>query len=250
MFLLSISAQLSAASEQRTVTLGDSTFQLVRTSFKDPSHGTYIVVHENEKTAVKAALRHIHKYGGTLFELKAQGKREIMFTLSKTTYLIDPNRIFSEQGIVQTLDLNNYSGWRHNSIALIQAVRSAAARILEYLGPLERLTAVHNNTNQSGSIAAKTMELEGLNLDTNSKAHEYFLVTDGKDFNGIGASGYPVLFQDPKKTSPDREDGSLSEYCGRKGIRYINVEAGPLSLSRQEDMLKITDKVLEIDKGH
>jgi hypothetical protein len=87
--------------------LGDKTVKIVisKTS-KRPSKFVYFNIHDNENTAVEAAKEIIEKYGGTLIELRNNGKRLINFSLKDEQFTFDPNRIFTKVGIRKTLKNN------------------------------------------------------------------------------------------------------------------------------------------------
>ena len=59
---------------------------------------------------------------------------------------------------------------------------------------------------------------------------DFFFVTETAVFDAIRGRGYNVVLQDNRRVS---DDGSLSVYCGRAGVRYINVEAQHGHLEQQ-----------------
>src|SRR5690606_17928368 len=66
----------------------------------------YINMHDNEQTSVKAARIVLEQRGGTLIKIHNRGQRVIYFRLNGIRYGFDPNRIYSEEGINQTLREN------------------------------------------------------------------------------------------------------------------------------------------------
>jgi len=62
----------------------------------------------------------------------------------------------------------------------------------------------------------------------------FFYVTERKHFDGLKAKGYNVVLQNNDAVT---DDGSLSVYCGRQKITYINVEAEHGHKIEQERML-------------
>jgi hypothetical protein len=68
-------------------------------------------------------------------------------------------------------------------------------------------------------------------------SHEFFHVTFRADSAFLASRGYAVICQDHAKACVAEGDGSFSAFCGRRGIRYINVEASPFSQTEQEKML-------------
>src|SRR5580700_7911542 len=64
---------------------------------------TMLNVHDDEDTSVAAGLANIKEFGGRVIELAHSGARLITFTLAGAEYSFDPNRIFSDAGITETL---------------------------------------------------------------------------------------------------------------------------------------------------
>ncbi|MGC1183293.1 MAG: protein tyrosine phosphatase, partial [Legionella sp.] len=60
---------------------------------------TFIHVHHNEQTALKAAQEVIKHEGGSLITLEHSGGRNIVFHINHKRYEFDPNRIFTDKGI-------------------------------------------------------------------------------------------------------------------------------------------------------
>jgi hypothetical protein len=230
-----------AATEKQTFQLGDTSLALTKTWFHDPDHGLYLILHENETTARQAALDHIQKYGGIVLALEGQGKRDVAFSLAGKTWVIDPNRIFTARGIEQTLDANNPSSWRKNQSAVMTAVHTAAQIILTQIGPAAAVIAVHNNLNHTAKDFLQDPLTAGICWAGGKKTHEFYYVTCWKDYTALGAQGYTVIWQDAKKAASGQGDGSLSDFCGQRGIRYINVEAAFASSGRQRQMLEAAD---------
>ena len=85
--------------------LGDSTIYAVMYKL-GTDEVVYFNMHDDENTAVEAAKRTIKRYGGCFVELKAQGTRLITFSKDKQSYTFDPNRVFTEHGVEETLKKN------------------------------------------------------------------------------------------------------------------------------------------------
>ena len=52
-------------------------------------------------------------------------------------------------------------------------------------------------------------------------ADDFFLTTDNDLYEKLADKGFNTILQDNKNCT---EDGSLSVYCGKKSIRYVNCE--------------------------
>ena len=85
----------------------------------------YLNLHENEQTAVLAAADLLRTVPGQLIELRSRGRRVVSFRDGLRPLAFDPNRIFSDAGIQQTLR-------RHASCtpAAQQALRTLRDRVL------------------------------------------------------------------------------------------------------------------------
>lgn len=191
---------------------------------------TFIHLHHNEQTALKAAQAVIQKEGGSLIALVHSGGRNIVFNLNNQRYEFDPNRIFTEQGIKKTLtQLSQYDPQAHRE------VKKLADKIKEIL-PKGKIVAVHNNSSYSlkDYLPGKLLEkdAQAIHLDPQNYYRNFYLVTRINDFLRLKSKGYNGILQKPSAT----DDGSLSIYLAKDN--YINVEAGYDQLLEQIKMLQ------------
>lgn len=93
--VMAIIAQTSCAVNHR-VMVGDEPVIIQQTKGQGK---TFVHVHHNEQTALKAAKAVIRKEGGSLITLIHSGGRNIVFHLHNQRYEFDPNRIFTDKGI-------------------------------------------------------------------------------------------------------------------------------------------------------
>jgi hypothetical protein len=200
-------------------------------------------MHDNENTAVEATKEIIEKYGGALIELKNDGKRLIKFSLKDEQFTVDPNRIFTDEGIVKTL--------KNNGEYTIEAERETnkfAAKLKNSLKNVRLIIAVHNNTNENYSI--KSYEKGGeyekdakiVNKEPKIDVDNFFFVTENGLFKYLKEKNQNVALQDNANAT---DDGSLSVYCGKNKISYINVESEQGHLIEQIKMLEILQKIIK-----
>ncbi|QXD15577.1 hypothetical protein GQ464_001135 [Rhodocaloribacter litoris] len=219
-----------------TVPVGAGAVEVVVTESGRPGR-TFLSLHDDENTAVEAARAVIRRHGGRLVELRHTGERNITFTLGDTTYTFDPNRMFTPAGIEATL--RRFGAF---SPAAAAEVRRLAEAVLVRAGldTLSLVVAVHNNTDENYSAASY---LPGGSEDGNavevfiadgSDPDDFFFVTERGLFEVVRAAGFNVVLQDNARAT---DDGSLSVYCGRRGIPYVNVEAEYGHRDVQERML-------------
>jgi len=222
--------------------LGDKTVKIVisKTS-KRPSNFVYFNMHDNENTAVEATNEIIKKYGGTLIELQNDGKRLIKFSVKDEQFTIDPNRIFTNDGIVKTLKNNG-----EYTIEAEKETNKFAAKLKDFLKNVRLVIAVHNNTDENYSI--KSYEDGGefekdaklVNIKSEMDVDDFFFVTDKNIFKILKEKNQNVALQDNANVT---DDGSLSVYCGNQKIPYINVESEQGHLREQTKMLEILQEV-------
>lgn len=205
--------------------LGDTTVKIV---ISGNGGWTMVALHENESTSVRVA----KATGGRLVELKHTGRREVHFTLNRKKYSVDPNRIFTDTGIRKSL--KPYSPEGH------KAVQGLATELLKNIRG-RAIVALHNNTN-GGDLSITSYKRGGKYARDASQVHvnpahdpdDFFFVTNKWVFDLLKSGNYNVALQSGSVT----DDGSLSVYCARQGIIYVNVEAESGHSSQQAQMLK------------
>lgn len=192
---------------------------------------SFVHVHHNETTALKAARHVVETEGGRVMTLIHPGQRNIVFHLRHRRYEFDPNRMFTDAGIQKTLKT-----FGHCSLTAHAEVKKLAQQVKQLL-PAGKIIAVHNN-NQDYSIkaycAGKKLHHEALalNLDHQRFYRNFYLVTRPTEFQRLKTLHYNAILQAKSVT----DDGSLSVYLARRD--YVNVEAGYGQLYAQIDMLK------------
>ncbi|WP_196398934.1 SAM-dependent methyltransferase [Legionella saoudiensis] len=191
---------------------------------------TFIHVHHNEQTALKAAEAVVKKEGGSLITLVHSGGRNIVFNLHNKRYEFDPNRIFTDNGIRKTLTtLSQYSPEAHRE------VKKLANKIKQLL-PKGKVVAVHNNASYSlkDYLPGNSLQhdAQAIHMLPRNYYRNFYLVTKISDFLRLKSKGYNGVLQ--KSTATD--DGSLSIYLAKND--YINVEAGYDQLIEQIKMLQ------------
>lgn len=206
---------------------------------------TYLNVHDDENTSVRAGKKILAQTGGRLIELRHNGKRFVVFELDGQTYRFDPNRIFSPVGVRATLERT-----RNHSDAAQQAIEAFTTRFLETFA-LDRepvIIALHNTG--GGGLSINSYLATGdkpttacvTHVSTNRFAGDFFYVTDRRFFDYLQARDFNVTLQDDANV-PD--DGSASVYFARKGIPYINVEADVKHLAEQIEMVRVAREMID-----
>lgn len=194
---------------------------------------TVIALHQNEQTGVKAARAVVAQNGGKLIELVHSGGRNVSFSHQDKQYSIDPNRIFTPAGIRDNLRGAAFSD--EAAAAVERFARSIVAMLDRRV-----VVSVHNNTDGAYSIRSygrggeKQGDAGAVFISPDHDPDDFFFVTTHSLFTLIRSAGYNVALQ--SRTAAD--DGSLSVYCARRGIPYVNVEAQHGHLETQTQMLE------------
>jgi hypothetical protein len=195
---------------------------------------TFFAPHSDETTAVKAAMQVVGKSGGDVFYLThGDGARNITFKIGGTRYTVDPNRMFSSEGI--RLSLKPYTP------EAAAAVAGLASFVIGKIWNANQppIVGIHNNKEGGLSVISYTSgenrgEAEKTFAAPGKDPDDFFFVTNSVAFSHLKGKGFNVVLQNPGVS----DDGSLSVYCAQHGKGYINVEAQHGHTSQQVLMLK------------
>lgn len=203
----------------------------------DASGLTFINVHDDEDTSVRAALEVIGRHGGRVFELQHGDVRNITFGLDGTAYVFDPNRMFTDAGARMTLEqLGPYSDAAH------RAVRTFAREVIRRIDPAASDTVITVHNTMSGQFSAASYRPGGeyghdaadVTIHDGSDPLDFFYVTVPDLHERLSAAGFNSVLQDDEGA---RDDGSLSVFATRERLPYVNCEAWIGHLETQVAML-------------
>lgn len=216
--------------------IGDSTVDLVLHETSVPGL-TYLNLHDDENTSVRAALDVIREHGGSVLELKHSGMRNITFELEGVKYEFDPNRMFNDQGAAASLE-------RFGPVndAAISAVRSFADDVLQQILPpgSNVIVTLHNNEGRGYSILSYlpdgnyASEALDVHVGEGIDPHDFYFVTDLAIYHQLQEADLNVVLQDNVHVT---DDGSLSVWCAQNQLPYVNVEAQDGHRGSQADMI-------------
>lgn len=207
----------------------------------------FLVLHDNEQTAVEAGLEAIRD-GGRLVEVRSRGERLLEARRDGRVWRFDPNRIFTEAGAEATLRAENGDA-PPAPPAVVAEVRDFAEALLEAYGAasLPVVVTLHNNSPGQYSAASYApggdlvADAAAVHLPVDADPDNFFFVTERGHYEALTASGFPVVLQDNERAA---DDGSLSIWAARQGIPYVNVEAEHGQRDRQVEMLAALARVL------
>jgi hypothetical protein len=113
----------------------------------------------------------------------------------------------------------------------------------------ECIIALHNNTPNLFSALEYTpgnkraADSKKVYINPKEDTDDFFLTTDNPLYEKLADKGYNSILQDNKNCT---EDGSLSVYCGKKNIRYVNCETEHGKTEQYYQMMKALFLSLEI----
>lgn len=244
LFLIPVFLLSPLQAEPVPVLLGTRSVNFQRLESPLKKEGPLLIsLHSNEATSTAAARSLLGSYPGTLIILDGGGQRRIPLKEGSNRVTIDPNRVFSLAGVKR--DMDRFSIY---SEAEAKQCADFGERIVKTFGISANrpVIALHNNTNggysidsylEGGSEAAAAAKVSRAPVDPDN----FFLVTHPKLFDDLVREEFNVVLQD-NRNAPD--DGSLSVYCGRRNITYVNVEAQHGAEAEQRRMLEAVLRLL------
>jgi hypothetical protein len=197
----------------------------------------FINLHDDEITSVNAAKRILEECGGMLIEIENNLQRNIQFRLGQYSYKVDPNRIFSREGVKKSLEQLG-----RTSMKAIDEAAKLGERILQLIPEQTTcIIALHNNTPNLFSAIEYTpgnkraVESRKVHINPEQDADDFFLTTDDSLYEKLAGKGFNTILQDNKNCT---DDGSLSVYCGKNNARYVNCETEHGKTEQYYQMMK------------
>ncbi len=207
---------------------------------------TFVNLHDNENTSAEAAKVHISRHGGRLVELVHGRGRAVVIRRNGVLHYFDPNRMFTENGLRQSLDFfHNLSG--ENVEIAADFARKVAGFIS--IGKGKAIISVHNNTPGKLTIhdfkpgqwyGADSREVF---INPAEDPDDFFFTNSPALFRALKTLRYNVALMVPDP--PDR--GTLGNYVNNAGGIYVLVEGEHGHLSRQVRMLENLGRLLAGD---
>lgn len=236
-FLLCFIIHIAAAQTVvKDCIIGETTVRLQQETFSWQQKGIYFLnLHSNETTSIEAAEEYLANQSGSLLQLMHDEGRYISFKLGEGDYKIDPNRIFTLHGRMETLKKN-----ATYTLAAEKETAKLADSILSFLANPTLMIAMHNNTDGDFSIKSygkgKTESINAAAVYINPlmDMDDFVYTTELRIYRYLKLKKINVVLQ---KTKGFKDDGSLGVYCGFKHIPYINVEAQEGHKEEQLQML-------------
>lgn len=225
-----------------TFNLGNKTCK-ISTTGQDEKLAKFISLHDNENTSVEAFLEVKSSLPNCrLYELKQSEERLLKYEIKGKNYLFDPNRIFSSIGIKGTILKYNQSHPKELENGL-SVFADNLLRTIDLKNPNCYVVAIHNNTNNDFSVLSfkNSKDADDVYINSNEDIDNFFIVTIKADFNYFKAKKRNVVLQSVNAI----DDGSLSIYCQKNKLHYINIEAQHGQREQQIKMLQETYSLIK-----
>jgi hypothetical protein len=239
--IISLAALCCRAQDSTTIYLGDSAVQLVHTANERcPCNILLINVHENEQTSVAVATAFIQEFPADFVRLKQHQQRNLEYGMLNTPYIIDPNRMFSMQGRIASLQtLGNY-----DPVAERSAGNLADSLLERYVDKHKVVVAMHNNTPDTFTVRTYLKGRSKVYINPKADHDDFVVTTSLSVFNYLKKNKINAVWETHNLAT---DDGSLLIYCSRKKIPYINIEAEHGHEAEQARMLQLIGQWLRIN---
>jgi hypothetical protein len=225
-------ALVTSSSEAFPIKIGDTTITITKETFPCPTYVTsdcppllaFLNLHEDENTSVVAARSYLYVNGGSLVKFSNGPNRLITFSLGGKKYSVDPNRIFTPEGIKATLQ--TYSSYSDAAAAEVTKLASMMLEVYDFDNVVTILT-LHNNGGGYGANSylpggVYENDAEKVNIPPESNPSDFYYVVDDYFYDTFVEGHYCAVLQNNATVA---NDGSLSYFAGLQGKPYVNFEA-------------------------
>jgi hypothetical protein len=215
--------------------LGDTRVPIHVKTYGDRQDLVFVNLHDNEFTSVEGAMPVIEEKGGTFIRIENNRDRVISFRFRGNSYSFDPNRMFSDTGISETMKEQS----RFNEAAA-EEVKKFSERFLGLI-PREAkyLIALHNNTDGGFSVLSYMQggeyqhDAKKVYRNPSEDPDDLVYTTNEKVYKNSVKFGFNSVLQHKKPTP----DGSLSVWAGENDWKYINLETEHGKVLKYREML-------------
>jgi hypothetical protein len=226
------------------IKLGKTKIELNQFNNAKTNDVLFLNIHQDEQTSIDAIETFAKDIPLNFAYLNHKQTRRIAYHIGKNTYTIDPNRIYTKEGREKTIETNDKATIRSKLVA-----KKLANEIIQLISKYKTIVTLHNNSDVNYSIksylpggdeAENTAEVF---INPKMDADDFIYTTEKQFFNYLKNANYNVILQD---NTHFVNDGSLSVYCGIKGIPYINIEAQLGHFDEQLELIKVVYEMLTV----
>ena len=239
-------SQNTVVMNKKTIILGDSSIVLKTKINHSNNDILFLNIHEDEHTSIEAVEHFSESTPINFVYLEHNKTRRIHFSAKGRSYSVDPNRIYTRRGRKATLEPNSVFKLRPNRIA-----KKLANEIIDLVKQYSIIVTMHNNTDVNYSIKSylpgedESQNTADVFISDNWDADDFVYTTSKLYFDYLKKADVNVILQD---NIGFVNDGSLSVYCGKNGIPYLNIEAQKGHLTEQIRLVEIVYRMLNVIK--
>ncbi len=226
----------------KPIKLGKTQIELRQFFNADNNKMLFLNVHQDEQTSIDAIQTFAKDIPLNFAYLHHQSTRLVKYQIGKHYYTIDPNRIYTKQGRLNTIK----SDCKHTLKSRI-AAKKLAKHIIKLISNYNIVITLHNNSDVNYSIKSylpggdEAQNTANVYINPNMDTDDFIYTTHKPYFNYLKQANYNVILQDNTNFV---NDGSLSVYCGINNIPYINIEAQLGHFDEQLELIKVVYEML------
>jgi len=237
-----ISFSQSSKIMNKTIKLAKTKIELKQVKQAKNNDILFLNIHQDEQTSIDAIQVFSKDIPLNFAYFNHKKTRRIKYQIGKNTFTVDPNRIYTKEGREKTIESEHQITLRSKMVA-----KKLAKEIIQLISHYQTIVTLHNNSDVNYSIksylpngdeAENTAEVY---INPNMDADDFIYTTEKRFFDYLKNANYNVILQD---NTHFVNDGSLSVYCGIKGIPYINIEAQLGHFNEQLELIKVIYEML------
>ncbi len=216
---------LAAETRSLTYLLAERPVTVREENYGATKDWVFVHLHGSEQTSLKAAQKVLPYTGGHLIKIENRTERNLPVILNNNKWQIDPNRIFSDTGIIMNLkELNKHKA----SPGVVNKINQFGEQVASLLPENSNcIIALHNNTDKHFSIkdylpgGKRVRDAKKVFFNEEEDPDDIVLTTDSLIYEHMANACYNTILQDAVNV---KKDGSLSVYAALRGKRYVNIE--------------------------
>lgn len=237
-----ISFSQSSKIMNKTIKLAKTKIELKQVNQVKNNDILFLNIHQDEQTSIDAIQAFSKDISLNFAYFNHKKTRRIKYQIGQHIYSVDPNRIYTKEGREKTIESEHQITLRSKMVA-----KKLANEIIQLISQYKTIVTLHNNSDVNYSIksylpngdeAENTAEVY---INPNMDADDFIYTTEKRFFDYLKNANYNVILQD---NTHFVNDGSLSVYCGIKGIPYINIEAQLGHFNEQLELIKVIYEML------
>ena len=247
LFLLSVmtSNQQSLIAQVKPIKLGKTQIELRQFFNANTNKILFLNVHQDEQTSIDAIQTFAKDIPLNFAYLHHQSTRLVKYQIGKHFYTVDPNRIYTKQGRLNTIESKHKITLKSRFVA-----KKLAKYIINLISNYGIIVTLHNNSDVNYSIKSylpggdEAQNTAEVYINPSMDADDFIYTTKKQYFDYLKQANYNVILQDNTNFV---NDGSLSVYCGINKIPYINIEAQLGHYDEQLELIKVVYEMLMVD---